>query len=171
MQRRKVIEMNIYLCFSIIIVAWGLNPIFTRIGSNLTDPRAYMVLLSVVSTASLLVLNTVADHQVWDKIGTLFSWKPIGIVLIDGILCMAIPSYLYNLLVSSVEHNLSVVVISTWYGAPLVTSILSHLFIGEQLSVLQMGGICVTMIGLVMINIETTTAPVASPPSEMARLL
>ena len=49
--------MNIYtyINFIVIIITWGLNPILTRIGSNLTDPRAYMILFSLINASSLLL--------------------------------------------------------------------------------------------------------------------
>ena len=85
--------------FLIIIITWGLNPILTRIGSNLTDPRAYMILFSLINTSSLLIINSAIDNNVWSKIRLFNTFKPIIIVVVDGVICMAIPAYLYNILV------------------------------------------------------------------------
>ena len=69
---------------------------------------------------------------------------------------MAIPAYLYNILVSDKANNISVIVITTWYGAPIMTSILSYFIFKEKLSLLQIGGVLLTIIGLILINIEST---------------
>lgn len=145
-----------YIYFVIIIITWGLNPILTRIGSNLTDPRAYMILFSLINTSSLLIINSAIDNDVWSKIRLFNTFKPIIIVIVDGIICMAIPAYLYNILVSDKANNISVIVITTWYGAPIMTSILSYFIFKEKLSLLQIGGVLLTIIGLIMINIEST---------------
>lgn len=161
-----------YIYFFIIIVTWGFNPILTRIGSNLTDPRAYMILFSLINTVSLLVLNTVMDNHVWSKMILFNRFKPIIIVIVDGIICMAIPAYLYNILVSNIENNISVIVITTWYGAPIMTSIFSYFIFKEQLSLIQICGIFITIIGLVLINIEKKKEPaVIEDNTELVRLL
>jgi drug/metabolite transporter (DMT)-like permease len=166
--------MNIitYLYFFVIIGTWGINPILTRIGSNLTDPRAYMILFSLINTTSLLILNTIIDDHVWSKILLFNRFKPIIIVIVDGIICMAIPAYLYNILISNTENNISVVVITTWYGAPIMTSILSYFIFKERLSLIQICGIFITIIGLVLINIEKKKEPNnTNTDAEIVRLL
>jgi drug/metabolite transporter (DMT)-like permease len=154
-----------YIYFLIIIITWGLNPILTRIGSNLTDPRAYMILFSLINTSSLLIINSIIDNDVWSKIRLFNTFKPIIIVVVDGVICMAIPAYLYNILVSDKSNNISVIVITTWYGAPIMTSILSYFIFKEILSLLQIGGVLITIIGLIMINIESVKP--LPPPQEV----
>lgn len=160
--------MNIYtyINFIVIIITWGLNPILTRIGSNLTDPRAYMILFSLINASSLLIINSAIDNDVWSKIQLFNTFKPIIIVVIDGIICMAIPAYLYNILVSDKANNISVIVVTTWYGAPIMTSILSYFIFKEKLSFLQIGGVLLTIIGIIMMNIESILKPLPSPPQE-----
>lgn len=53
----------------------------------------------------------------------------------------------------------SVIVITTWYGAPIMTSILSYFIFKENLSLLQIGGVFITIIGLILINIENILKP------------
>jgi drug/metabolite transporter (DMT)-like permease len=142
------------------IILWGINPILTRIVSQMVGIRPYMITTSILSTTGIVVLNSVMHlnlwSDVWDKMVMSDSpdlWKVWLLTFTDALLCLAVPSILYNILLANTK-SVAIVVTTTWYGAPLLTSVLGTFTLGQHLSKMQIWGIFVSLAGICLMNAE-----------------
>lgn len=148
-----------YLLFTLTIVFWGVNPILTRLCSDIIGIKPYMIVTTILSSTCTIVINTLLQRDVWNDLNRLLFrqhddlWKRWLIILTDSILCLSTPSILYNILLSTTS-SIAIVVTTTWYGAPILTCILSSFIFKQSISHVKMGGIIVSIIGIVMMNIE-----------------
>ncbi|KAG1660009.1 hypothetical protein FOA52_009829 [Chlamydomonas sp. UWO 241] len=146
------------------IVTWGLNPILTKAAMRmkLVSIETYMIATWSVYIAAILAVTTYQDPSAWASLRVLRgSSALVAIVIADGALCLALPSYLYNTMLSSAT-SIAPVVITTWYGAPLLTTVLEGVLFGKHIGAVQWGGVLLSVIGLAMIN---------SPPAATATQL
>jgi drug/metabolite transporter (DMT)-like permease len=141
------------------ILLWGVNPILTRLCSDMIGIKEYMIITTIGSSTAILVINTFMNKYIWlSVIKSMFKhhndlWKRWLIAVTDSVLCLAAPSILYNLMLSNTQ-SIAIVVTTTWYGAPIITSVISRYVFNQTLSYLQIGGIIVSIIGIAMMNIE-----------------
>ena len=146
------------LCLPTILL-WGLNPILTRLCSDKIGIIPYMLVTTFISCMSTIVISSLFYHSVWGKIkDELFCFhdditKRWLIIATDSILCLCLPMIFYNLLLSDTS-SIAIVVTTTWYGAPLITTVLSIVIFGQSISKLQIVGLFVCLGGIVMINID-----------------
>lgn len=146
------------MCFWTIVL-WGINPILTRLCSDIIGIRPYMIVTTITTTLSIITINTVIQNDIWSEVGhKMFRYHPDLvkrwiIALSDGCLCLAVPTILYNILLSN-TNSIAIIVTTTWYGAPILTTVLSFYVFRQVISPLQMGGIVVSLVGIVMMNVE-----------------
>lgn len=150
--------MKYIICIPIIFL-WGLNPILTRISSNVIGIQSYIIITTIISSVSTIIIMTCLDIEIWKVTGYgLFSYhedikKRWSILFIDSIFCLSLPMILYNYLLNHTT-SIAIIVMTTWYGAPLITSVLGIIVFKEYLSKLQVMGFVFCIIGVIMINIE-----------------
>lgn len=161
----------------LIVLLWGANPILTRLCSSAIGVEAYMLATSVLSTATTLALTTAVFPGSWrDLSREMFSCSAssaVGarelsrrwlIATADSVLCLALPFFLYNLVLTRAE-TAALVVTTTWYGAPIVTSVIARVAFGETLTPLQVAGILTSLLGVVLTNFEAfSSSPAAAAP-------
>lgn len=164
------------------IVLWGFNPILTKLCSDLIGIVPYMMITSVVSSVSTLVINTFIQTDIWDEVQEkMFTTNNPNLVkcwviaLADGVFCLALPMILYNFMLSS-SKSVAIVVTTTWYGAPILSTILCYFIFKQHLTYLQIGGIIISIGGIVMMNVEDVIKDVRSmqpqvTSNELASLL
>lgn len=141
------------------VIGWGANPILTRFCSNMIGIKQYLFISCIVYAFALCLLITISDINVYQNIRKSFfshetSIKIWSIMLVDSIFCFSLPFYTYNILLST-SDSVAVLVICTWYTAPIITSIISVFAFKEYLSRLQILGIFISITGITLINIES----------------
>jgi drug/metabolite transporter (DMT)-like permease len=153
------------LCF-VTVILWGINPILTRLGSNIIDIKPYMVATTIIQSIATCIIISIMKNDVWylleQGMFNIETMQKGGIIwlisLSDGILCLSIPFIIYNNLLST-TNSIALIVTTTWYGAPILTTILSYMIFHQELTKLQFGGIIVSIIGIIMLNIEDILKP------------
>jgi drug/metabolite transporter (DMT)-like permease len=156
---------QVILCF-ITVVLWGINPILTRLGSDIIGIKPYMIATTLLQSISTCVIVSIMENDVWYLLEQgMFYVSSVkkgltiwAICITDGILCLSVPFIIYNSLLSN-TRSIAVIVTSTWYGAPILTTVLSYFVFNQHLTNLQIGGILVSLIGIVMLNIEEVLNP------------
>jgi uncharacterized membrane protein len=137
---------------AIVIILWGINPILTRIGSDLIDIKPYMIITSILSTGGTMILNSIVAPSLWNTLVDKMTFYIFSISFIDGVFCLAVPFFLYNILLSKGE-NIGIVVTTTWCGAPIFTSLLSYLVFDMKMTPLQMIGGALATVGIIIMSI------------------
>ena len=141
------------------IILWGLNPILTRLCSDIVGIRPYMMVTSIVACMATIAINSIMDYKVWSGIKSEYftphsdiakRWIITGV---DSIFCLALPMVFYNIMLSDTA-SIAMIVTTTWYGAPLVTCVLGVFVFSQSISPLQICGIIVCIGGIIMMNIE-----------------
>lgn len=158
------------MCISTVAL-WGLNPILTRLTSDMMGPRPYMIFTSIVTCVATLAINTIASKSSWSDLNAymfttthprlMTRW---ALATTDAVFCLALPSFMYNSLLAGTS-SIALVVTTTWYGAPILTSILSRYIFSQPLTNLQIVGITISIIGVVMTNIEDILSSTSLPTS------
>lgn len=142
----------------ITVIGWGANPILTKLCSNMIGIKQYLFISCIVYAFALCSMITISDKKIFQNIHKSFfshetSIKIWSIMFIDSIFCFSLPFYTYNILLSTSDY-VTVLVICTWYTAPIITSIISVFAFKEYLSTLQILGIFISITGITLINIE-----------------
>lgn len=145
--------MTTYVFAIIIILTWSFNPILTRYGSTMVSINAYTILSMIAYFVGITTIVSIYDRQVWPEIYNKMQPKLFLVSMVDGTCMLALPFFLYNILISKSE-TIGIVVITTWTTAPLLTTIWSYLIYKQSLHWLQVVGIVVTLIGIVIMNIK-----------------
>lgn len=162
------------------ILLWATNPILARIGSEMIGIKPYIITSSIFQITATIVIINLLDHNIWRDIymalltnnPTIPQTPPLNtlmatptpqsspsltkkwlVVAIDGIFCLACPFIIYNFLLMS-ANNIAIIVTTTWYGAPILTAIASTFILNQHLTGLQIGGIIISILGIILLNIE-----------------
>lgn len=158
-----------FLMSATTIILWGLNPVLTRLCSNIIGIRPYMIITTISTSVAIMTITTILQPSIWKEIQQKMFTNTANadapdmakrwvIALTDGILCLAVPQILYNIMLSKTA-SIAIVVTTTWYGAPILTSIISRYVFHQLISPLQFAGILVSLAGIVMMNIEEIIKP------------
>lgn len=137
----------------VIVIAWGINPILTKYGSQLSNVEVYMVMTSILYTIGVVTFNSAAIPGLWRQMYNHLSSRLIVVACIDGVLCLALPFYLYNILLVE-SDSMAVVITVTWCSAPILTTVLSYFIYNQTLTWIQIGGIFITLTGIFMLMIN-----------------
>lgn len=143
-----------YVYAIVIIITWSLNPILTRYGSTIISINAYTILSMMAYFVGITTIVSIYDKNVWHEIHDKTNIKLVVAALTDGVCLLALPFFLYNILISQ-SDSIGIVVITTWTTAPLLTTIWSYFIYKQSLHWLQIVGIVITLIGIVTMNIKT----------------
>jgi drug/metabolite transporter (DMT)-like permease len=155
--------MNQSITCGIIIVLWGIYPILTRLSSNNIGVKPYIIISTISYFLGTLIITTIIQKTIWNEIGEkLFKYqddlaKRWILPIVNGLFCLAVPSILSSILLSTTK-SVTIVVTTTFYGSPILSSILSYYIFHQNISKLQFGGIIVSIIGAILINIENILA-------------
>lgn len=144
--------MNQYLSSAIIIFTWSWNPILTRYGSSLIDIKAYMLLALLFYTFGTIAINLIYDISAWSEMLSKTRSKTLGVAFVDGFFLMAVPFFLYNVLISN-SNSLGILVITTWTTAPLLTTLWSYLVYKQTITLVQLMGIITSVLGIITMQI------------------
>lgn len=147
---------QVILCL-ITSVLWGISPIVTRLYTDIVGIRVYLIANTVMQGVATCLINSALHKGAWGETGQVMfiegEWKRWLLLMGNSILCLSAPFVIYNTLLSNTE-SIAVIVTTTWYGAPILTSVLGIFVFGQRLSWLQIGGMCVCIGGVVMMNVE-----------------
>ena len=139
----------VYAC--IVIATWGINPLLTHSGSQLIDVKTYTVMTSFFFVAATIILSSISKPGLWVLMSTDMSFKLFVISFTDGVLCLAVLFYIYNMLLTNSE-SIGIIVSITWCAAPIVTTILSYLILGMKITSLQCVGMGVAVVGIFVMS-------------------
>lgn len=141
------------------IVLWGISTILSRLFTDMVNTRVFLIMNAFIQSTATCVINSVIyrNEGLWREVGReMFikaEWKRWVIILSNGIFCLSVPFILYNNLVSN-TRSVAVIVCTTWYGAPIITSLLGWWVLGQKITMLQGGGMLLCIGGVVMMNVE-----------------
>jgi drug/metabolite transporter (DMT)-like permease len=150
---------QVLLC-SLTIGLWGTSPILTRLLTDIVSTRVFLITNAIIQGTATCVINSVIywKSDIWREAGRKMfveaEWKRWLLALCNGVLCLSVPFIIYSNLLSN-THSITIIVCTTWYGAPIVSSLLSWWVFGQRITALQGGGILLCIGGIVMLNIET----------------
>ena len=139
---------------------WGTSPILSRLFTDMVNTRVFLIMNAFIQGTSTCVINSIIYRKegLWREVGRKMfleaEWKRWVIILCNGVFCLSVPFILYSNLISN-TRSVAVIVCTTWYGAPIITSLLGWWVLGQKISMLQGGGMVLCIGGVVMMNVET----------------
>ena len=136
--------MVIWLAF-LAMVCWGIAPIFAKLGLANANPIAALVLRTML--AAFIVTTWVGFSGADLQLGKIppISWLLIGI---EAILATLVGDLAYYAAIK--DGNVAVVTI-IMSVAPLVTMVLSNIFLAEPITIWRIVGACYVVLGLILI--------------------
>jgi transporter family protein len=129
------------------IVFWGFAPIFGKLGLQKVSPLLGISIRSFSIAIILLVVGLLSGElNNISKIDT----KSASLILAEGIFAGLLGhfSYYYALRAEEVSR-----VVLLGRAAPIITVIISILFLGESISRFKIGGMALIIIGAILISI------------------
>jgi len=135
----------VYLLALIGMICWGISPIFAKSGLNGLNP---VVGLSVRTFFAAIVL------MAWLLIGGYvqelksISLRALILLVLEAVFAMLIGDLAYF---SALKHGSASIVMLIMACSPVVTIIFSVIYLHEQLTITNIIGGCLAMIGLILI--------------------
>lgn len=138
-------NMSVFFLALFGMICWGIAPIFAKIGLNNTNPTAGLAIRTLFAAGliSSWVICSGSLHQLKSISAT--SWLLIGI---EAILATLVGDLAYFAAIKKGEVSFVSIIMSS---SPLVTLVCSTIFLGEQLTLLRVGGALLILLGIVLI--------------------
>lgn len=130
------------------MLCWGIAPIFGKLGLYQVEPAAVLCLRTLM--AATLVLGYLAGTKTFFQLGQI----PLGLWFFIGaeaILATLVGDLAYFAALKYGNINNVTLIMST---SPLVTIILSAIFLGESITKFQLVGALMIVGGLICIGLE-----------------
>jgi drug/metabolite transporter (DMT)-like permease len=132
--------LDLYRLISVAAI-WGASYLFIRVGAPEFGVAAMAGVRAV--TASLLMLPLLLWHGLWPDLRR--HWWPIAFV---GLTNAALPFLLFNFAALTLPAGLSSILSAT---TPLFAALIGAIWLGEQLTVQRMAGLCIGFGGVVLL--------------------
>jgi len=138
-------NMSVFFLALFGMICWGIAPIFAKIGLNNTNPTAGLAIRTLFAAGliSSWVICSGSLNQLKSISAT--SWLLIGI---EAILATLVGDLAYFAAIKKGEVSFVTIIMSS---SPLVTLICSTIFLGEQLTLLRVGGALLILLGIILI--------------------
>lgn len=127
------------------MICWGIAPVFAKIGLDNIDPLPGLIIRTIV--ASVFVLGSIGFNNNIVKIKniSLATWIFIAI---EALLAALIGDLAYYAAIKKGNVAEVTVIISSY---PLVTMIMSIMFLGEQITITRIIGAALVVVGIMLI--------------------
>lgn len=127
------------------MVCWGIAPVFAKVGLNKLDPLPGLIVRTL--TASVFALGSLGFNNNVVKIKniSLITWI---FITIEALLATFIGDLAYYAAIK--KGNISVVTV-IMSSSPLVTMLVSIIFLGEQITMVRIIGAGLVVVGIMLI--------------------
>lgn len=127
------------------MICWGIAPVFAKIGLNNIDPLPGLIVRTLTACAFAMSFIGVNDNAMKIKSISLGTWTFIAI---EALLATLIGDLAYYAAIK--KGDISVVTI-IMCSSPLVTMLVSVIFLGEQVTMMRVVGAGLVVVGIMMI--------------------
>ncbi len=127
------------------MICWGIAPVFAKMGLSNMDPLPGLIVRTL--TASIFALGSLGFNNSMGKIRdiTLITWV---FITIEALLATFVGDLAYYAAIK--KGNISVVTV-IMSSSPLVTMIMSIIFLGEQVTISRIIGAGLVAVGIMLI--------------------
>ncbi len=139
-------EGHVLLLWFLTLLFWGSAPLFEKWALRAVDPLLALTLRT--GMAALILLGASLFNRNWTALERL-TWRDFTALAASGILAGVLGMFTYFSLLKTGQAS-KVVPLTAAY--PLVTALLSFVFLGEKLSALRLVGILLTILGLIILQ-------------------
>lgn len=127
------------------MICWGIAPVFAKIGLDNVDPLPGLIIRTL--TASIFVLGSIGFN------GNVAKIKNISVatwifIAIEALLATLVGDLAYYAAIK--KGNISVVTV-IMSSSPLVTMLMSIIFLGEQVTMVRVIGAGLVVVGIMLI--------------------
>lgn len=127
------------------MVCWGIAPVFAKVGLNNMDPLPGLIVRTLTASAFALGSLGFNDSVVKIKNITLITWI---FITIEALLATFVGDLAYYAAIK--KGNISVVTV-IMASSPLVTMLVSIIFLGEQVTMVRILGAGLVVVGIMLI--------------------
>ena len=127
------------------MICWGIAPVFAKIGLNNVDPLPGLIIRTL--TASIFAISCIGfnGNAIRIKNISLGTWIFIAI---EALLATFVGDLAYYAAIK--KGNISIVTV-IMASSPIVTMIMSIMFLGEQVTMFKVIGVGLVVVGIMMI--------------------
>jgi transporter family protein len=145
MYKKGMIKLMVYLLAFIGMVCWGISPLFAKIGLKDLDPFVGLSIRTFFTAGAVLTWLLVSGGiKVMEHIST----KILMLLLMEAILSTLIGDLAYF---GALKRGSASIVMLIMACSPMVTILCSVLFLDEKITLVQLVGACLTMVGIILI--------------------
>lgn len=130
------------------MICWGIAPVFAKIGLNKLNPLPGLIIRTFISSFFVLVFLGFRELIGYDKIFNQIVGVPAKtwiLIAIEALLATLVGDLAYYAAIK--RGNVSVVTV-IMSSSPLVTMLVSTIFLGEQITVKRIMGAMLVIIGI-----------------------
>ncbi|MFW5647625.1 MAG: EamA family transporter [Candidatus Alkaliphilus sp. MAG34] len=127
------------------MVCWGIAPVFAKVGLDNLDPLPGLIIRTL--TASIFALGSMGFEGSISKMKniTFITWVFIAI---EALLATFIGDLAYYAAIKKGDISVVTVIMSS---SPLVTILMSIIFLGEQVTMIRIIGAGLVVVGIMLI--------------------
>lgn len=126
-------------------LCWGIAPLFEKIGLRQANPVWAIIVRSTLTSVFLLSFVTVQKTPVDLKNWSTDTWVT---VLLGGVISVLLAQSFYFKALQGGSVSQIIPIVGAY---PLVSALLAYLFLGESLSIAQLAGVALVVVGIILL--------------------
>ena len=130
------------------MICWGIAPVFAKIGLNNVNPLPGLIIRTLM--ASVFVASLLGVNDNFNQIKSL-SFNALVLIGIEALLATLVGDLAYYAAIK--KGNISVVT-TIMASSPLVTMLVSTVFLGEELTATRIFGAALIIFGIMIVSIK-----------------
>lgn len=127
------------------MICWGIAPIFAKVGLKNVNPIAGLTLRTILAAGLVSSWMGLTGGFGWLKTIPTLSWFLIGI---EAVLATLVGDWAYYAAIKHGEVSMVSVIMAS---SPLVTMFFASVFLGEHITILNVVGACLIVVGILML--------------------
>jgi len=155
---------SIYIFLSLLIAfAWGIIPSIQKYALHSLPVITVFAIGSVVYFIGAMIFITYYRKEVVTSLSTI-DLKVFGLLVFSGFFCALLPNLLF---IKILKHNSSYILTALSYTSPVFTLLLSYLWLKEEITLHQVFGILLIIIGVILVAYNKNESFVNTEHSEL----
>ncbi|AFS78775.1 putative transporter, EamA-like family [Gottschalkia acidurici 9a] len=130
------------------MICWGIAPVFAKVGLSNVNPLPGLIIRTLM--ASVFVASLLGVNDNFNQIKSL-SFNALVLIGIEALLATLVGDLAYYAAIK--KGNISVVT-TIMASSPLVTMLVSTLFLGEELTPTRIFGAALIIFGIMIVSIK-----------------
>lgn len=139
--------LNGYTLGIITLVLWGVAPVLGKIGLSNLEPLPALLIRSAMVTTILAVAVVMAGK--WTAVVTA-SGRDVIYIVLEGLCAALLGQLAYYYAIKFADISKVTLIVA---GAPLVTTLLAVIFLGEKITVYKIAGAVAVILGIVLLRL------------------